>query len=40
VNKYIDTYTNQLNLSTNNENDADYIDVKEKLNKIIENPVV
>lgn len=40
VDKYIDSYNNNLNLPTTNENDADYIDVKEKLYKIIENPVV
>lgn len=40
VDKYIDSYNNDLNLTTTNENDADYIDVKEKLNKIIENRVV
>lgn len=40
VDKYIDSYNNNLNLTTTNENDADYIDVKEKLNKIIENRVV
>ena len=36
VDKYIDSYYNNLNLPTTNENDADYVDVKEKLNKIIE----
>jgi len=40
TNKYLDPYSGELNLSTNNDLDADYIDIKEKLTKIIENPVV
>jgi hypothetical protein len=39
VNKYIDSYSNELNLPTDKESDADYINIKEKLKKIIENPV-
>lgn len=39
VNKYIDPFTNELNLPTLKESDADYINIKEKLKKIIENPV-
>ena len=40
INKYIDSFSNELKLSTALEFDADYVDVKEKLTKIIENPVV
>lgn len=40
VNKYIDPFSNELNLPTLKESDADYINIKEKLTKIIENPVV
>lgn len=40
VNKYIDPFTNELNLPTLKEFDADYINIKEKLTKILENPVV
>lgn len=40
INKYIDPFSNKLNLTTAYEFDADYVDVKEKLTKIIENPVV
>jgi len=40
VNKYIDPFSNKLNLNTALEFDADYVDVKEKLNKTLENPVV
>ena len=40
VNKYINPFSNELNLPTKKEIDADYIKIKEKLTKIIENPVV
>ena len=40
INKYIDPFTNELNLTTALDFDADYVDVKEKLTKVIENPVV
>lgn len=39
VNKYIDSYTNELNLPTLKESDADYIYIKEKLTKILDNSV-
>ena len=39
MNKYLNPYSGELNLSTNNDLDADYIDIKEKLKKIIENSV-
>jgi hypothetical protein len=39
VNKYIDPFTNKLNLPTLKESDADYINIKEKLTKLLENPV-
>ncbi len=40
INKYIDQFSQELNLNTALEFDADYIDIKQKLTKILENPVV
>ena len=40
INKYLNPYSGELNLSTNNDFDADFITIKEKLTKIIENQVV
>ena len=40
INKYIDSFSNELNLTTALEFDADYVDIKAKLTKIIENQVV
>lgn len=40
VNKYIDQFSQELNLNTALEFDADYMDVKHKLTKIIDNSVV
>lgn len=39
VNKYIDPFSNELNLPTLKESDADYMNIKEKLTKILENTV-
>lgn len=40
INKYIDSFSNELNLTTVFDFDADYVDIKAKLTKIIENQVV
>lgn len=40
VNKYLDPFTSDLIIPTLKIHDSDYIDIKEKLNKILEIPVV
>lgn len=40
VNKYIDPFTSDLIIPTLKIHDSDYIDIKQKLTKILENPVV